>query len=464
MDAWFHYDGDLQQRRDVLCGSGLLSCWVSRNLAPYQVHYHTNNAVISSSGVSYTLTVFVSDTSSLRSRALMLAFATSPYIGFSWVGGPISQSVLGGPGWRWGFGIWAIVLPVVVLPLAALLKWNQRKTMKNGLIPAKKVRLTWASAKDYVVQVDLGGCVILAGGLALFLLPFSLYSYQTDKWESPMIICMLVFGCLLLVGFVMYERFVAPVTFIPFHLLMDRTVFSAGLMFMFVFFNNRVWGAFFGSQIQVVWNLDVSSASYVTSTRRVGQCLFAVLIGFLIRWTGRFKWIALSLGIPLYVLALGLLIRFRNYNSDIGLVAMCQVFAGLASGAVVLTGELAMMTPSDHQHIAVIIAVMNIFCSIGSAAGGSVASAIWTGVFPQKLRQYLPEGVDPAPIYADIVQQMAYPMGSPERDAIARAYGDTQRLLLVTSIALLAGGLGCVFFWRNLEVKSHKQVKGVVVM
>jgi hypothetical protein len=58
---------------------------------------------------------------------------------------------------------------------------------------------------------------------------------------------------------------------------------------------------------------------------------------------------------------------------------------------------------------------------------------------------------------------MAYPIGSPERDAISRAYGDTQRLLLVTSIALLAGGLGCVFFWRNLEVKSHKQVKGMVV-
>lgn len=393
----------------------------------------------------------------------MLAFATSPYIAFSWVGGPISQSVLDGPGWRWGFGIWALVLPVVVLPLAALLEWNQRKARKAGLLAPKEVRLTWSSAKDYVLQVDLGGCIILAGGLALFLLPFSLYSYQADQWESPMIICMLVFGCVLLVGFVFYERFVAPVTFIPFPLLMDRTVFSAGLMFMFVFFNNRVWGAFFGSQLQVVWDLDVTDASYITSIRRVGQCLFGILVGFLIRWTGRFKWIALSLGIPLYMLALGLLIRFRSYGSDIGLVAMCQIFAGLASGAVVLTGELAMMTPSDHQHIAVIIAVLNIFCSIGSAAGGSVASAIWTGVFPQRLRRYLPEGVDAAPIYADIVQQMAYPIGSPERDAISRAYGDTQRLLLITSIGLLAGGLSCVFFWRNLEVKSNKQVKGTVM-
>lgn len=393
----------------------------------------------------------------------MLAFASSPYIAFSWVGGPISQSVLNGPGWRWGFGIFSIVLPVVVLPLAILLQWNTRKAKKAGLITPNETRLTWASVKDYVIQVDLGGCLILACGLALFLLPFSLYSYQTDKWESPMIICMLIFGGLLLIGFVFYERYVAPVTFIPFHLLLDRTVFSAGIMFVFVFFNNRVWGAFFGSQLQVVWGLDVTTTSYITSIRRVGQCFFGVIVGLLIRWTGRFKWIALSLGIPLYVLALGLLIHFRNYQSDIGLIAMTQIFAGFASGAVVLTGELAMMTPSDHQHIAVIIAVLNIFCSIGAAAGGSVASAIWTGVFPQKLRQYLPEGVDAAPIYADIVQQMSYPMGSPERDAISLAYADTQRLLLITSIALLAGGLSCVFFWRNLNVKNNKQVKGVVV-
>ena len=392
----------------------------------------------------------------------MLAFASSPYIAFSWVGGPISQSTLQGPGWRWGFGIFAIVLPVVVLPLAALLAWNQRKAEKAGLLPPRETRLTWASVADYAVQVDLGGCIILAGGMALFLLPFSLYSYQTDQWESPMIICMLVFGGVLLIAFVFYEKFVAPVTFIPFHILMDRTVISACFMFMFVFFNNRVWGAFFGSMLQVVWDLDVTTTSYITSIRRVGQCFFGIIVGVLIRWTGRFKWIALTLGIPLYILSVGLLIHFRTQQSEIGLIAMTQIFAGFASGAVVLTGELAMMTPSDHQHIAVIIAVMNIFCSIGSASGGSVASAIWTGVFPQKLRQYLPEGVDAAPIYADIVEQMAYPMGSPERIAISRAYGDTQRLLLITSIALLAGGLTCVFFWRNLEVKSHKQTKGLV--
>jgi hypothetical protein len=61
--------------------------------------------IASSQAVSYCLTVFIADTSQLKNRALMLSFATSPYVITTWLGGPISESVLNGPGWRWAFGI-----------------------------------------------------------------------------------------------------------------------------------------------------------------------------------------------------------------------------------------------------------------------------------------------------------------------------------------------------------------------
>ncbi|KAF2178370.1 MFS general substrate transporter [Zopfia rhizophila CBS 207.26] len=417
---------------------------------------------VGSQGVSYCMTVFIADTSTLKNRALMLSFATSPYVITTWLGGPISQSVLAGPGWRWGFGIFTIVIPVVVLPLCALFFWNQHKAKKAGLILSSKTSLSLATVKNYAIEVDLIGIIILAAGMALFLLPFSLYSYQADEWRSPMIICMITFGVLLLVAFAIYERSFAPVTFIPFNLLMDRTVFLAGIMFVFVFFNSAVWGSYFFSMLQVVWNLNVTQASYVSAIYRVGSCLWCLLVGVLVRWTGRFKWLAVYFAIPVDMLGIGLLIHFRQPGSDIEYIIMTQIFIAFAGGTIVLCGELAMMAPSDHQNIAVIIAILNLFCSIGSAAGGTVSAAIWTGTFPVALRKYVPSDVDVSSIYASLVTQLSYPVGSPAHEGIAKAYGEAQRYMLIASLCLLSGALISAALWRNIKVKDLKQVKRCV--
>lgn len=392
----------------------------------------------------------------------MLSVATSPYIITAWLGGPIGDSVLSGPGFRWGFGIFAIVVPVVMAPLISLFYFNQRKAQREGLIQPRKISLTPRSIKNYAIEVDLVGIIILAAGMALFLLPFSLYTYQKDKWASPMIICMITFGGVLLILFPLWEKYLAPKTFIPFELLLDRTVFFAGLMFVFVFFNSAIWGAYFFSMLQVVWSLSVTHATYVSAIYRCGSCLFAFAVGFAVRWTGRFKWIALYFAIPLMMLGVGLMIEFRRANSDIGYVCMTQIFVAFAGGTIVLCGELAMMAPGGHQHIAAIIAILDLFGSIGSAAGSTVATAIWNSVFPDRLRKYLPPGVDVNRVYGSIVFQLAYKQGTPARDAINRAYGDAQRYMLITSISLLAGALICVMLWRDIKVKDVKQVKGRV--
>ncbi|CAG8219761.1 unnamed protein product [Penicillium nalgiovense] len=418
---------------------------------------------VGSQGVSYCLTVFISDTSSLKNRALMLSYATSPYIITTWIGGPISQSVLGGPGWRWGFGIFTIIVPVVVAPLCLLFFWNQHKAKKMGLLAPSRGPLTLSTIKQYCIEVDLIGIILLAGGMALFLLPFSLWSYQKDQWRSAMIICMIILGGLLLIAFALYERFWAPVTFIPFNLLMDRTVFFGGLMFIFEFFNSAVWGSYFGSMLQVVWGLDVTEASYVQAIYRVGSCLFCLLVGFLIRWTGRFKWLAVYFSFPLMILGVGLMIKFRQPDAGIGYICMTQIFVAFAGGTTVICGELAMMAPSDHQHIAVILAMLNLFGSIGSAIGSTVSAAIWTSEFPKALAKYVPAEVSVAKVYSDITAQLSYEWGSPARNAIAHAYGDAQRYMLITSVCMLVVAWGCAGMWRDIKIKDVKQVKGRVI-
>jgi hypothetical protein len=119
----------------------------------------------------------------------------------------------------------------MTIPLFALFIYNYRKAKKAGLITVRNSgRTTVQSIKHYAIEFDLAGVFLLAAGLALFLLPFSLYSYQTLGWKSPMIICKLVFGCVLLVAFTLFEQYIAPKTFIPYELLTDCTVLGACIL------------------------------------------------------------------------------------------------------------------------------------------------------------------------------------------------------------------------------------------
>lgn len=94
----------------------------------------------------------------------------------------------------------------------------------------------------------------------------------------------------------------------------------------------------------------------------------------------------------------------------------------------------------------------------------SVTSAIWQNTFPKKLLEYLPAEAQPdfLTIYGDIVTQLSYPVGSPTRLAIQKAYGAAQRDILIAATAVWALGVVAVLLWRNIRV-DFKQTKGNVI-
>jgi MFS family permease len=411
------------------------------------------------------MSIFIADTSSLKSRGFAYAFASSPYIATVWIGGPIAQSFLNGAGFRWGFGTFAIVTPIVTMPLFALFMFNYNKAKKMGLIKSEPSgRSIPQSIAYYIIQFDLFGLLLICGGLSLFLLPFNLYSFQTDGWKSPLIICMIVFGVVLLIAFGVYEKFFAPVTFIPFGLLTDRTVLGAYILAAVLFVEFYVWDSYFFSFLQVVNNLNVTQSSYIANIYSIGSCFFSLIVGIAIRWTGKFKWIALYFGVPLTILGVGLMIRFRAPNENIGYIIMCQIFIAFSGGALVICEQIAAMAAATHQQVAVVLAVEGMFSSIGGAIGSTIAAAIWTGVFPKQLAKHLPEDAlaNLTDIYGSLTVQLSYEVGTPTRDAIIISYGEAQKLMLITATVVLVLAIGSVAVWRDIDVKKFKQVKGMV--
>lgn len=447
----------------VLATVGLVMMAACNNVEAYaaaQVFYTVGN-----SGVQYSLSVFVADTSSLRNRGLMQAFVSAPNLITCWLAGPVSSAFLDGAGWRWAFGTCTIVVPAITLPLSGLFLFNYQKAKKLGLIPNRESqRTTWQSIIFYCREFDAVGLLLLSAGVGLFILPFNLYTLQARGWGSPLIICMLVFGVALTILFAIWETFFAPITLIPYALLADRTVLGACLLSSTLFVSYYCWSSYFSSFLQVVNNLSVAEASYVVQSYTVGSCICAIGTGFVIRYTGRFKPISLYFGMPMSILGLGLMILFRQPSGYIGYIVMCQIFISFAAGTLIICDEIAMLAAASHQHTAVVIAILGMFGNIGGAIGLTIAVAIWQSILPKKLAEYLP--IEELPnleiIYGDLTVQLGYAVGSPARMAVQHAYGDAQKMMLVAGTAVWVVGVVAVLMWRNINVKDIKQLKGQI--
>ncbi|KAJ4252893.1 hypothetical protein NW762_010799 [Fusarium torreyae] len=415
-------------------------------------------------GIGYVLNIFMADTTTLKNRMILFGFTSTPYISNTFAGPAAAQAFLDGSTWRWGYGAFTIIIPVILSPVIAIFTIQLRRAEQKGLYVKDKSNRTWLeSIKFWVIELDLAGMIIIVAGFALVLLPFSLAGYQEHKWKEPSVIAMIVIGCLCIIAFPFFEKYIAPKSFIPFELFKNRTVLVACLL------GGNMWISFycyklqFSSYLQVVYNLSVSKAGYITNIYNIVSCGWAIPVGILLRITDRYKWLAMAM-LPLQMLMTGLMIKFRMPDTPIGYVIMCEVLGSVAGGTFVMIEQIAVMASVPHRDVAVGIAMLSLVTSVGGAIGQSISGAIWTNLMPSKLAKYLPEELQPNAlvIYGDITQQLAYPWGSPERDAIIKAYGETQKVMLIASVAALAGPIAWILLMKNYRLSERSQTKGLL--
>lgn len=181
------------------------------------------------------------------------------------------------------------------------------------------------------------------------------------------------------------------------------------------------------------------------------------------RYTDRYKWLGLA-AIPIQILSTGLMIKFRMPDTNVGLVIMCEVLGAFAGGTIVMVEQIAVMASVPHRDVAIGIALLSLVTSVGGAIGASISGAIWTNLMPSKLESYLPDELkgEALLIYGDLTRQLGYEWGTPERDAIVLAYGETQKIMIIASLVALAGSVVWISLMKNHRLSEKSQTKGVL--
>lgn len=105
--------------------------------------------------MTYCVDVITADVSQLKNRGLAYAFTSSPYIITAFAGPAAADAFYYKVSWRWGFGAFAIMFPIVAAPLYGILKANLKKAKKVGnYVEHSSDRNMFQSIWFYMVEFD----------------------------------------------------------------------------------------------------------------------------------------------------------------------------------------------------------------------------------------------------------------------------------------------------------------------
>ncbi|KAJ9420111.1 major facilitator superfamily transporter [Fusarium oxysporum] len=416
--------------------------------------------------------VFIADTTSLINRGLWTSlpesFASIPTL---YLGSIVADSVLKHSTWRWGYGMWALILPFCAAPLIITLYVLQRRARKAGYrrkgawdaadktqpLSKRIINLIW-------VDLDILGAVLLVLGLGLTLIPLSLTGARnSDRWDQGSYIAMLVIGVVVVGVFFVWDTKFAKVPFVPFRMIKERTVVAACVLSMLDFFHYSCFTLFFPSYLQVAGGFSPGHATRIDNALRVAFQIASVLVGVLMKYTKRSQ-IFVFIGVPLCVLGQGLMIHFVNMNGGHANEASfitAKTLVGVGRAFYQTAAQVSIQALVAKEDVPVVTGVYYAAMNFGGAVGTSVGGAIWNNILPQKLTKYLPEQAKPNAfkIYKSIVVAQKFAKGTPVRAAIDQAYRETQRLLAIAATCSLAPMLIVMFALKAVDLTKVDEAK-----
>lgn len=402
-------------------------------------------------GIFPLVSITISDLFSIRRRALYLGL-----LGVMWAlagsGGPL----LGGlftqfVSWRWCF--W-INLPVCGIAFTLLLLFldvhNPHTKLGEGLM-----------------AVDWLGTLSIVAVTLLILLGLD-FGGGTFPWDSPNVICLIVFGTLMIGFFLFSEKRLAKYPLIPLSMFKD---WSNNATFLIAFAHGMVSIAaeyYLPLYFQSVKQASPLRSGILILPTMITEAAVEIMVGILTHRIGRYREIAWA-GTILMTLGTGLYINFGTDTSLARIIGF-QIICGIGTAFLFQAPTIAIQNSVSQADVATATATLgflrNLAASISIVLGGVVFQNSMAARHPSLAAAGLGETVlealsgDQAAANVDITKSI---QDAAQRQVVQDAFAWSLRNLFImyTCVAAVAMVASAFIKHRHLSTEHTETKTGV---
>ncbi|GFZ47371.1 hypothetical protein JCM24511_05114 [Saitozyma sp. JCM 24511] len=392
---------------------------------------------IGNTGISLLTTILIGDITNLQNRGLANGLFSAPYIVTCFIAGYISDgiSAYSENGWRWGYGMFVILMPVCISPALFVLFWADRRATKIGALSlassseARRKVLEGAGAEPPLSivqkglkvarQIDLIGLLLLGFAWGCLLTPFTISTTAKGGYANASLIAMFAVAGVLFIMFTIWEWKFAVHPVMPRRILNKALFCSIAIDFGY-YFSGYISDTYMSSWVYVIKDWSDKDYNYFLNILTVGLCLFSIPAGLVMKYTHRYKWVQIF----------GLIVRFVDL-----ILVWSRILVSIGGGCSVISSQVAVQASVPHQDMAIASANLALWTQVGGSIGSAIAAAIWTNKLPYYLAQNLGGALNSTQIeeiYSSIVTaRLAEP-----RDKVIDAYQSTMYYLLLPAFIL----------------------------
>ncbi|ETI26155.1 hypothetical protein G647_02932 [Cladophialophora carrionii CBS 160.54] len=411
---------------------------------------------IGQTGMQILNQIIVADITSSRWRGLANGLVNLPFMIIPWCSAFIVDSALANIGWRWGIGMFAIIMPICSVAVIIPLVWFQRRLRRVGGTVRNKT-----SMRGFLSQIDLGGMVLLSGGCAMLLLPIALAGNTSGSWRAPWVPTLIALGVVFLLVLVYYESRIASKPVIPPRFVKNVSLILAFLIGLLDAFAYSVTHTYLYAWATVVHEFTPRNATFLTYAAGCVQVLTGLGTGFLMYRSKRYKWLLL-IGVIIRLIGYGFMMRLRGANNSIGEIFVMQIIQGAGSGMVGTVVIVVAQVVVPRAELAQSTALELLFIYLGNSIGSSIAGTIYTSLFKPRLRFWMGPDTPQSAINSvyDTITDVVPQPGSSERMAVNHAYSDILRYMTIAALVASAIPMVMVWFLPNLKLNDKHNLAG----
>lgn len=309
-------------------------------------------------GLIPLIMITISDLFSIRSRSLYIGIMELVWVIAGGVG-----PVLGGVftqrlSWRWNF--W-INLPISGTTFILLFLYLDVHNPKTPVLDGLKA-IDWFGSLSII-------------GLVLMLLLGLEFGGATVPWNSPRVICLIVFGALMSVAFIYSEKRLAQYPLMPLKLFANRSNAASLLL--------TLWHGmiYIGAEYYLpLYFQSVKGSSPLTSGLLVmpittTEAITGILAGIIIHSTGRYLEI-IYIGVTFMTIGNGLYILLSP-ASTLAQIIIYQIVAGIGAGLLFQAPLIALQALVSQDETATATATFGFVRSLATALGVVLGGVIF---------------------------------------------------------------------------------------